>query len=329
MSNRRSGMLYALLLICCVFLYFCDQASGEIKYPTKGIDIICGAGPGGSNDLTARLISSYVSKVWGVPVNVINKTGGMGIPAALEVMTAKPDGYTMYAGAHAVPMLGAFRPNKLPYDWRKFTFVCRVTRDPLVYFVRPDAPWKTLKEVTEFVKKNQKKLRWGSFGQSGIGFAAGLQLFFASNISIDSVQQVFFPSGAKVLTALAGSHIDFAAQQPSEGSGLIQGGNIRPLASVTQNRLRDLPGVPTVAEAGYPMLDVHSWHGINGPPGLPKDIEDIWYKTLQKASSDPTFLTRAENLEKIVHLQGGKEFREFVEFEYQKYLTLAKEAGGK
>jgi len=82
--------------------------------------------------------------------------------------------------------------------------------------------------------------------------------------------------------------------------------------------------VPTVAEAGYPMLNVHGWHGISGPPGLPKPITDFWVNSLQKASQDPVFLEMAEKVKKEVAYLGPKDFVEFMEQEYQKYVDLAK-----
>jgi len=261
---------------------------------------------------------------------VINKPGGGGVIGTREVLTARPDGYTMLIEGHATcSMLAAFQPGQLPFDWRKRSWCARMTKDPVIYQVRMDAPWKTLKEVAEFIKNNPKQLRWGATGVSGVGSPAGVQFFYANGISLDMVNQVMFSGESKVLTALAGGHIDFCGQQYGPSWGLIEGKKCRPIATVSTKRLPLLPDVPTVAEAGYPMLDVHGWHGISGPPGLPKDIVDFWAREMEKASKDPKFHEMAEKVKKEVAYLGPKELEEFAEQEYQKYLKLAKDIGVK
>ena len=325
----KKGLIFGWFLTCLVLPYFCAQALGE-TYPTKPVDLIVPYNPGGGADLTARLLSGYFSKVMGIQLSVINKPGGGGIIGAREVLTARPDGYTMLCEGHATSsMLAAFQPGELPFDWRKRTWIARMTKDPVIYQVRMDAPWKTLKEVAEFTKKNPKQLRWGATGVSGVGSPAGIQFFRANNISLDMVNRVMFPGESPVLAALAGGHIDFTGQQYGPSWGLIEGKKIRPIAVIAEKRLPLLGDVPTVAEAGYPMLDVHGWHGLTGPLGLPKQVVDFWVRELGKAHKDPVFHEMAEKVKKEVAYLGSKEFEEFVEREYQKYLALAKDVGAK
>lgn len=313
-----------LLLSCFLLSFFINQALGEEPYPTKPIDLIVAVTPGGGVDISARLVSGYLLQVAGIHVNVINKPAGAGIPAIYELMTGRPDGYTMMTEGHAFTTTYAFYTGTLPYDWRKRTFCARITKDPLIYQVRANAPWKTLKEVAEFIKKKPKEIRWGTMGVGGVSTPGLAQFFRVENIPVQATNRVNYAGEAQVLTALAGSHIDFAAQEYGPSWSLISGKKTRPLAVVSDKRISLLPDVPTVAEAGYPMLNVHGWHGISGPPGLPKHITDFWVKSLQKASQDPVFLEMAEKVKKEVAYLGPKEFVEFMEQEYQKYVDLAK-----
>lgn len=154
------------------FLTSYDWGSQSFAYPTKPIELIVPFNPGGGADVAGRLFATYLSKKWNVPVNVINKTGGAGIIGTRDVLTAPPDGYTMLGEGHATSsLLAAFQEN-IPFNWENRTFICRVTLDPIIYLVRPDAPWKNLKEVAEFAQKNPKTLRWGSGGLGGISSAA-------------------------------------------------------------------------------------------------------------------------------------------------------------
>jgi len=313
-------------LFLSFFLLFLltSQVMGEEAYPTKPIDLIVAVTPGGGVDISARLVAGYLLQVAGIHVNVINKPAGAGIPAIYELMTGRSDGYTMMTEGHAFTSTYAFYTGTLPYDWRKRTFCARITKDPLIYQVRANAPWNTLKEVAEFIKKRPKEIRWGTMGVGGVSTPGLAQFFRAKNIDIKATNRVNFPGEAQVLTALAGGHIDFAAQQYGPSWSLISGKKTRPLAVVSEKRISLLPDVPTVTEAGYPMLNVHGWHGISGPPGLPKHITDFWVRSLEKAAKDPVFLEMAERVKKEVAYLGPKDFVEFVEQEYKKYVELAK-----
>jgi tripartite-type tricarboxylate transporter receptor subunit TctC len=324
----RKGVVIQCFLICLVSLVFCHQSFGAAPYPTKAIDIIVPYSPGGGTDNMARVIATYLSKIWGVPINVVNKPGGGGIPGTREALIAKPDGYTMLCEGHATSsFLAAFQAD-LPFDWKNRTFICRTEIDPVVFVVRPDASWKNLKEVVEFSKKNPNSLRFGSTGGGGISYAACGQFLVAADIPLASVNMVFFPAGSAVVTALAGSHVDFGAQQMSEVVSMIQGKKIRPLAFIYNKRSPLLPEVPTVTEEGYPQIDAFGWHGIAGPPGLPEDIADKWMKGLEKASSDPVYIDMVGKVYKIVSFLGGKKFKEWVlQDDYPKYLKMAEKLG--
>jgi len=325
----KGTIILRLLIICSILSLFSAQAMGE-PYPTKPVDIIVSYNPGGGADLSGRLLSGYFSKVLGVQLNVINKPGAGGVIGVREAMTARPDGYTMLLDCHATSsMLAAFQPGKLPFEWRKRTWIARMTKDPVIYQVRMDAPYKTLKDVAEFIKKNPKQLRWGATGVSGVGSPAGIQFFRANNISLDMVNRVMFTGESPVLAALAGGHIDFTGQQYGPSWGMLEGKKVKPIAVIAGKRLPLLRDVPTVAEEGYPMLDVHGWHGLSGPPGLPKYVQDYWLRELEKAHRDPVFHEMAEKVKKEVAFLGPKEMEEFAEQEYQKYLALAKDVGAK
>lgn len=326
----KSKIIFRSFLTCFLAFFLCGQAAGQKAYPVKGIDIMVPFGPGGGADVVARINAMYLAQEWKVPVNVVNKAGGSAIPGIVEALMAKPDGYMMFTESHSTGViLDAFSPTPLPFDWRNRTFICRTVVEPAVYLVRPDAPWKNLKEVAEFALKNPKKIRWGVTGGGGVGFAAGAQFFVVNKIPIDQVNKVSFKGGMEVYAALAGSHVDFGAQEMASAISMVYGKKVRALAVVAEKRNVALPDVPTVAEVGYPTLDVFSWHGIAGPPGLSEDIVKKWVETLRKAATDPKFLKMAENVGKTIGFLGPEEYKEFAEAKYKKYLELAKESGMK
>ena len=233
MKRSVYSRIVFLSFVSVLFLSLHGQGMAAPAYPTKAIDLILPFNPGGGADVAARLFATYLSKKWNVPINVINKTGGAGIIGTRDVLVAPPDGYTMLGEGHATStLLDAFQAN-LPFKWDNRTFICRVTLDPLIYLVRPDAPWKNLKEVADFALKNPKSLRWGNGGLGGVSAAAGIQFFMLNKIPVDSINRVVFQGETPVIAALAGSHIDFAGQQTSASIGMVAGKKIKPLAVVS------------------------------------------------------------------------------------------------
>lgn len=320
----KRRIIFGLILICALSLSIDSRAADDKPYPNKGIDIIVPYDPGGGTDVAARLFSTYLAQAWKVPINVINKPGAGGIIGFHEGLSAKPDGYTVVCLAHNITIIPAFATQKLPFDWRNQTFICRATIDPLFYVVRPDAPWNNLKELAEFIRKNPKKLKWGASGKSGISYLAGAQYLSASNISLDAVNHVAFTGGSQVIASLAGSHIDLGAQQLSEIHGMIMGKKLRALAVVGEERLEELPEIPTTAEQGYAMLDTFGWHGISGPAGISEEIVAKWVKAMEAAPKNPMFVKMASAVFKKPGFLAGKELKVFLEKQYEQQLALAK-----
>jgi tripartite-type tricarboxylate transporter receptor subunit TctC len=314
--------LCLLALLAAVALPVPDAAAA---YPDRPIEIINAFSPGGASDLAARLMAGYVSKKWGQPVNVINVTGGAGIIGTRQALAAKPDGYTLFCDSHTAPMMGATQTD-LPFQWDHRTFVARVTLDPVIFSVKQDAAWKDLREFAEQVRKQPKTLRYGMVGL-GVSTFAVPEFLEVAGLTLETINRVSFKGGGEVVTALAGGHIDLAAQQYSESSGLLIGKRIRGLAVVSEKRLPGLPDLPTAKEAGFPTLSIGGWQGISGPAGLPKEIVEKWSTTLGGASTDPAFHEQAAKVYKAIGFLGAKEFAEFVQADYKRYLGLATKLG--
>jgi len=322
---KKSLWLFSVFVLILAILP-CPAQSAP-AYPTKPIEMIIGFGPGGAADVTARLVAGYVSKKWGQPINVINMPGASGIIGTRHTLTAKPDGYTLMMDNHAVSAMLAASQIDLPFKWENRTVIARVTVDPVFYLVKQDSPWKDLKEVAENIRKNPKVFRWGVAGVTAVGAFAMPQFLEVNNLPFDSLNRVVFKSGAEVVTALAGGHIDLAAQQYSEVTGLILAKKVRGLAVVNPERLPGLPDVPPAKEVGYPNLNVYGWQGVSGPPKLPPEVVDKWAKSLEEACKDPAFLEQAAKIYKVLAYLGPKEFWEFMQEEYKRYLPLAIKMG--
>lgn len=307
--------------------FFIGSAASATGYPNRPVEVICGFGAGGGSDLAARLIAGHVSKKWGVPVNVVNMPGASGIIGARHAMAAKPDGYTLMLDGHGVSSMLAATQVDLPFKWDNRTVIARVSLDPVFYSVKKDAPWKDLRELAEYIRKNPKVIRYGTAGGTAVGSFAIPQFLEVNNLPFDIINPVVFKSGAEVTTALVGGHIDLAAQVYSETAGLLLAKRVKTLAVIYHERLPGFPDLPTTQEAGYPGLNVFAWHGISGPPGLSKEILAKWSQTLEEASKDPAFLEQAGKIYKIISYLGPTECWDFIMKEYERYLPLAIKMG--
>lgn len=320
MSRFVLSLVLALTCIAAV-------ADAQPAYPSRPVEIIVAWNPGGAADVAARLVAGYASKKWGQPVNVVNMPGASGISGTLRALNARPDGYTLLLDPHAGSAMLFAVESEVPFKMDGKTQIALVTLDPVIYTVRADSPWKTLKDVAEAAKANPKAFRYGIAGVSGIASFSVSQFLFTAGVNVSEANKVVFTGGAPTMTALAGGHIDFAGQQWSESTGLIQGGKVRGVAVVHPTRLPSLPDIPTAKEAGFPDLNVVGWQGLAGPKGLPPAVVAKWTALLEEASKDPAFIEQAAKLNKVIAYKGADAYWKFQEDELKKYLPLATKMG--
>jgi tripartite-type tricarboxylate transporter receptor subunit TctC len=324
---KKMSIPAALFVTLCWGLLLAPVQGAQPDYPKQPIDCVVGFAPGGSTDTTARVIAPALSKMWKQPVNIVNMPGGSSIPAVNHVMRAQPDGYTMLFDAHSSNSMLAAARKDLPFKWDQRTPVARLYLEPVIFMVKADSPWKTLKDVIAAIKANPKGFQWGSGSASGTGYFAMAELFKKEGIDFKSTNCVVFPGGAPCLTALAGGHVSFAAQQMSEGISFIQNGMIRGLGIVLPERAPQLPDIPTHKEIGYPDLQTSGWTAISGPPKLPQAIVDKWASALKEAVADPEVMKKSYNMGKIPGYQDTATFKKYMADQFNLYVVLAEGAG--
>jgi tripartite-type tricarboxylate transporter receptor subunit TctC len=325
--TRHAATRLAGLAIGIGLLHLPSVQAQSGPYPNRAIDIIVAFAPGGSSDSTARLIAPYLAKKWGQPVNVVNQPGGSGIPGTHHVMRAKADGYTILLDAHSNnSMLGAARSD-LPFKWDARTPIGRLYLEPVVYAVKSDAPWATLKDLLAAVKADPKSFKWGAGGVGSIGMFSTMELFAQSGIDVGATNRVIFAGGGPTVTAVAGGHVALAGHQLSEVLPLSSGGLLKGLAVVTPERVPQMPQVPTAKEAGFPALQVSGWTAISGPPDLPKDIVDKWDAAFREMMADADMSKKAEQLGKIPAHLGPVAFHKYMHDQFELYRKLAEAAG--
>jgi tripartite-type tricarboxylate transporter receptor subunit TctC len=247
-------------------LMMVSAAVAQQQFPGgKPVEMTVMFGAGSAADVTARELAKGMEKVLGVPVPVVNRTGGGGAIGYSYVQQQKPDGYSIIWNSNSVST--NYHAGVMSFDYKAFDAVARVSTETPAIAVRNDAPWKTLKELVDYAKANPGKVRIGNSGTgSHTHFVAGA--LFGSNEA--KITNVPFTEGQAVVNLL-GSRIEGVVQLPAAIVPHVKSGDLRVLAVLGEKRDPVFPDVPTAKELGFSVaLDM--WRGIAVPTGTPKPV---------------------------------------------------------
>jgi tripartite-type tricarboxylate transporter receptor subunit TctC len=249
-------------------------------YPSRSVRVIVPFGPGGPNDLFARLIAPRLSAQLGAQFYVENVGGAGGNIGSARAAQAAPDGYTLLCnGANFVvnPALYA----SVPYDpFKQFDPVTMAVMSPVVLTAHPSVPAHSVKELIELIKAGPNKFSYSSPGTGTPPQLVGELLRLA--LKLDLVHVPYKGGGEAIANQ---TPISFGAMAPAVP--LVQSGKLRALAVATKTRSQALPDVPTMAEAGFPEIEGESWFTIVVPTGTPKEIVALLNREIAKGLAMP------------------------------------------
>ena len=244
---------------------------------------------GSSADVTARLLADGMRKHLNQQVLVVNRPGAGGAIGYRHVAAQKPDGLSLVWNSNSIST--SHHSGQLAFDYKAFDAVARVLSESVVVAVRSDAPWKTLGALIRTAKAYPKDV---TVGHSGVGSHTHLSvaaLFRAAGVEVTEVPF----AAAQVVPSLVGNHVHAVVQFPGALAAPLKQGQIRLLATLTQNRDPAWPEVPTAREL---KLDValDAWRGIAVPKGTPRQIVSSLEDSIRKTIESPEFQKSCENL---------------------------------
>jgi tripartite-type tricarboxylate transporter receptor subunit TctC len=322
MPERRSYRLAAALVAACAVAWPGDAA--HAVYPERPVTFIVPFGPGGANDVVARIIQPPLSEALGQTVVIENRAGAGGSIGTGYVARAKPDGYTFLLAASGF-VVNPSLYGKVPYDpYKDFEPVAEITKFPILYTVRADSGIKTLKELIARARKEDGKLNYSSPGAGTLAHLGFELLKLQTGIKVVHVP---YASAAPAAQALLGGVVEIGALSVAVGKPLIDAGKLTGLAVTGTERWVDLPNIPTITEAGFPKAVVETWQGIMVPAGTPKDVIAKLSKAFLTVMKNPD--VRAKLLKAGFHSSGtGPEpFRKRVLDELPQWKELISKAG--
>ena len=264
----------------------------QTTYPNKPGRIIVPYSPGGAADVIARVTSTFLEKKWKQPFIIENKPGAFAAIGVEALAKSPGDGYTLlYASSNIVAeeMINKEWRHKVDRDYAPVTIY---TGAGLLIAVAASTPFKTLRELVDFAKKNPGKLNHGA-----IGVNVDLETL-RSLIGLDKAETITYKGGAPLSQALAAGEVDFTGSAPTEVVTLAKAGRVRILAYTGRGRHPLAPEVPTVNESGVGLSDFFGgfWLGQFSPMGVSPEIVGRLNDAMAEMMKTPDALQRARDL---------------------------------
>ena len=318
--------LVAKALVAAGLATFCAASApvafAQAAYPSKPITLVVPYPAGGANDMLGRLIGQKLSETMGQQVIIDNKPGAGTLIGTTVVAKAAPDGYTLLIGG-----LASFATSpvlfKADFDPVKdFVGIGLFGTAPTIAITYNESPYKTLKDVVDAAKAKPGTILYGSSGNGTALHLAGE--LFAIETKTD-MKHVPYKGGSAHILDLIGGRLPVIFDTTTNATSLIKGGKVRALAIAAPARSKELPEVPTYAEAGFPgSTGVTSWYGLFAPAATPKPIVEKLSAELQKVMKMADVDAK---LRGVGITPGTGDYREVVPLipaEYEKYSKLIK-----
>lgn len=319
--RRTLFFLYSMpmFLVVLAGIFRPDSARAADAWPNKQVKVVVSLPPGSGADTIARFMASELQSRFKQPFVVENKPGANSSIAARLVAESPADGYTIFWASNSPMTTNVVAFKSLPYDpVRDFTPIAVGARFPMVFVVRKDSPLHSIADLTEYLRKHGDSANYGS-GTATYRLAIEQYQLQAGVTST----HVPYKGTSAAIIGLASGDVDFSLAEVSSVMPLIKEGRLRALAVTGKERQKDMPDVPTMAEAGVPGYEFEAWVGGFLPAGTPKPVA-------QKISNAVLEVLRSQKAKDYISSLGGtpsamgpKEFRQFQAKEIDRLRVIA------
>lgn len=299
-------------------------AIAQDVFPTKPVRIILSSGPGGAQDIMARLVAERLAPLWKHNVIVENRTGGGAVIATEAIARATPDGHTLGLLGSTLATNPAIR-NDLRYDTtRDLSALLHVGSAPAVLTVRAEFPARTPEEFIAVVKANPGKYVYASPGTSTNGHRAMEALKRATGIDVAHVP---YKGGSPAMIDLLAGQVAMLMASPTAFGPHIRAGRLRAIAVSSARRFQTMPDVPTLAESVAPGFDHVEWWMFVVPARLSAAIEARLHRDLSAVVARADFKTRMLELDVETFANTREVSRAFLQRELARWARDAKALG--
>ncbi len=320
LNRRRFVGLAASALAAPTFL---SSRAHAADWPVKPVRVVVPFSPGGSTDITARLVSNRLQEVWGQSVVVENRPGAGGNIAADNVAHSDPDGYTIFIVGPGQATNQFLYPS-LSYDpVGDFAPVTLLITQPNLMCVPNSSPAKSVQEFIAYCNTNKGKVTYASSGNGTTLHLSG-ELF--KRLAKVEMTHIPYRGGAPAINDLIPGRVDVIFDNMPSILSHVKAGSVRGLAVTTKERVAVVPDIPTIAESGVPGFDVMSWFGFFVPARTPQDIVARINADTNAALAHPSVKVRLEELGATPKGSTPAELANFLKSEIDKWGPVIREA---
>ena len=242
--------------------------AGAQDYPSRPVKIIVPLPAGGTADVMPRVIGEWLSRKWGQPVVVENRTGAAGNIGAEAVAKAEPDGYTLLSAPPPPLVINQNLYPKMGFDPTEFVPIVIMGRVPNALVINAKLPFNSVAELIAYAKANPGKLTSATQGNGTTSHLTSEMFQMMADVKFQTVP---YRGSAPALTDLTAGSVDLMFDNLGVSLALVKGGQLKLLGVATPKRMASLPDVPTIAET-LPGFESAAWFAIVAPPKTPPAV---------------------------------------------------------
>lgn len=304
----------------CAVLIFAAAASAEEHWPNRPVRFILTLGPGSGSDIGARLLADKLSQRWGQPVVVENRPGGDAIVAINAFVSAHDDHVLLFAPSSSFTA-HPFLHENLPYKPNDLVPITRVSNTIITISVPASLNVSSLKELVARARAEPGKLNWA-------GVTGALDFMLAGWLKHDGLEmtKVAYKNPVDAANDLAEDRVQVYESALAIVRPQLQSGKIKLLAVTNTVRATTEPNLPTVSEAGFPILTLDGLVGLFGPTGMPLELRNRITADI-RAVVDKTIEDRLTTTGQLTNIGGSEEFAKSVDDQRAKIAEFAKDLG--
>ena len=299
--NVAKGWLCAIELSVAAVASAISLPALADNYPNHPVEMTVPFPAGSSADVVARVLADGMSKQLGQPVTIMNRPGAGSAIAYKHVQAQKPDGYAMVFNSNSIST--AYYQGLVPFDYKAFDPVARVSIELPVIAVKADAPWNSLNDMVADAKKRPGALRIGNSGFGSHTHTSGVAFFHEAKVEV--IHVAF--GASQVVTSLLGGHIEGLVQLPGALTPHVKAGTLKVIGTLAANREPAFPDVPTALEQGY-KFQADMWRGIAVPKGTPPAVVARLEDAIRKTVESPAFKAQGDKLGFVPAYQPAEDF---------------------
>jgi tripartite-type tricarboxylate transporter receptor subunit TctC len=321
-EESMNGKVVAAAL-CAALALFASQAFAQ-KYPSGPISLVIPLAPGDATDTAARVMADALSKELNVPIVPVNKPGAGGALGTSFVVAAPKDGNTITLTNNASLIYRSIlEPQVASYNaLTDLTPLALAMRSPSILVVGGEQPFKSLREMVDYAKKNPGKVRIGTAGQGSVGDFCVQTI---NSLTGAGIVMVPFKGASPAVTAMRGGHIEGVVLALGTMVPLLKNGVVRGL--VVSSKWPDLPELPTMEELGYKQPLFGVWTAFFAPAGVPPEVTRALVPALERVIRAPEVAARLKPLGIAADYLPPDKLVAEIRDEHARVLSIARQAG--